>query len=180
MIDFGEVNRAVQGRCDHAGSAAVRCAGMTLMELLVVIAILGLLMGLLLPGLAAARYAAHKARVRTEVAQIETAWKAFYDDYRALPVVGDMGAGAAGGVQILHGDETTFNTRQFRFMEFDDETLANGFTDKWGGLYRLALDSDGDGEVTAGGTNLFRSVAVWSLGRDGVEGTTDDIQSWQK
>ncbi len=155
-----------------------RVQGFTLMELLVVIAVLGLLMGLLMPALSGARYAAHKARVRSEVKQIETAWTAYYQDYRELPSgVSEMDAGAVG---ILHGDSAP-NTREFRYMEFDDDTLANGFKDKWGGVYQVRLDDDGNGEVTVfGGSNVLRSVAVWSWGRDGVSGLDEDnITSWE-
>lgn len=147
---------------------------MTLMELLVVIAILGILMGLLMPGLGAARYAAHKARARSEIKQIETAWKAYYEDYRELPSgVNRMDAG--NGVDILNGN----NRRQIRYMEFDDAAINNGFKDKWGRLYQVSLDSVGDGQVSVPDGTVSRSVAVWSAGRDMEEGTADDITSWE-
>jgi prepilin-type N-terminal cleavage/methylation domain-containing protein len=59
--------------------------GFTLIELLVVIAIIGILVGLLLPAIAAARRYASIVKARNDVKQIETAWRAYYTEYQQWP-----------------------------------------------------------------------------------------------
>ena len=45
---------------------------------------------------------------------------------------------------------------------------------------RLMLDADGDGLITApDGTEVNQSVLVWSVGRDGIDNTGDEIYSWK-
>jgi prepilin-type N-terminal cleavage/methylation domain-containing protein len=150
--------------------------GFTLVELLVVIAILMILMGLLMPALSAARYSARKGAARAEVKQIETAWKAFYDDYRMLPSYSEMNAAA---LMVLRGTDA-LNSRNICYLEFGDDEIALGFLDPWDNVYKVALDTSGQNQVTAGAHGaLFRSVAVWSVGRDGIEATEDDIKSWK-
>lgn len=153
--------------------------GFTLVELLVVIAIIMILIGLLMPALSAARYSARKGSARSEVKQIETAWKAFYDDYRELPSgVNEMDQNA---LEIL-ARGAGLNTCDVVYIEFGSDEIAEGFVDPWGvNTYKVALDTTGANQVTAGahGT-LFRTVAVWSFGRDGEDGTDDDITSWKR
>jgi len=60
-------------------------SGFTLIELLVVIAIIGILAGLLLPAIAAARRYAVIVKARNDVKQIETAWRAYYTEYQHWP-----------------------------------------------------------------------------------------------
>ncbi|HAS81484.1 MAG TPA: hypothetical protein DCS43_02095 [Verrucomicrobia bacterium] len=57
---------------------------------------------------------------------------------------------------------------------------ATEFRDPWGNRYRIALDTDYDGKVTAMSENLRLSVAVWSAGADGTDDTDDDVTSWRK
>ena len=150
--------------------------GFTLVELLVVIAIMMILIGLLMPALSAARYSARKGSARAEVKQIETAWKAYYDDYRELPSgVNEMDQA---NCLVLRGG----NVRQVYYLEFGDDEITSGFLDPWGNPYKVALDDDGDNQVTVWqGETLHRSVAVWSMGRrDEPEATDDDIISWKR
>lgn len=143
---------------------------------------MALLMGLLLPALGAARHAARKTKAKNEVKNIELAWRAFYDDTRALPPgISEMDSST---IQILRGDNVSLNPSGTRYLEFDDADLGAGFVDPWGGVYQVALDDDGDGTVDAGSYGkLERSVAVWSLGRngtdDGPDTNNDDIRSWR-
>lgn len=149
--------------------------GFTLVELLVVIAIMMILIGLLMPALSAARYSARKGSARSEVKQLETAWKAYYDDYRELPFSGTR-AMDNGACLILRGG----NPRQVYYLEFEDSEIVTGFLDPWGSPYRVAFAGAGGNQVAAGahGT-LMRAIAVWSIGRDGEEATDDDIKSWK-
>jgi prepilin-type N-terminal cleavage/methylation domain-containing protein len=62
-----------------------RPAGFTLIELLVVIAIIGILAGLLLPALSAAKYASQKKKALTEMSGLATAINQYESQYGRFP-----------------------------------------------------------------------------------------------
>jgi prepilin-type N-terminal cleavage/methylation domain-containing protein len=156
--------------------------GFTLMEMLVVVAIIGVLMALLLPAINAGRGYAKRQRARAEVRQIETAWKAWLNDYRSFPV-GNLGEDfdmEGDAIRILRGDMDPPNTRGLRYMDFDQN--ATSFPDPWGVPYRVVIDHDYDNQVVLGdfgGQVMDRNVAVYSFGQDQTANTTDDIKSWK-
>ena len=159
----------------------MRRRGFTIVELLVVIAIIGMLVGMLMPALAAARERARRAKALAICVQIETAWKAYLEDHRDFEDVSD-GPMDSGMVTTLNGDNPPYNRR---YMEFSQEDLADGLKDPWSTeddqqLYQVAFSVDG--VVNAPGDDgsneeVYRVVAVWSHGRDGVA-SADDIKSW--
>jgi len=165
-----------------AEAGAAKRAGFTLIEMLVVIAIIAILIGLLLPAIGAARQFAKRTRARTELRQIEVAWKSYYNDYRKFPSAGiNEMSGAA--IAIMNGEGGN-NPRRTRYMEFDDD--ATEFLDPWGGIYQVVLDQDRDNRVSPrdySGVTLDRNVAAWSYGVNGEADKRypagDDIQSWK-
>jgi len=162
-----------------AESGAVEQAAFTLIEMLVVIAIIAVLVGLLLPAIGKARQFAKRTRARTELRQIEIAWKSYYNDYREFPSSG-INEMSGTAIDIMNGD----NPRHTRYMEFDAD--ATEFLDPWGGIYQVVLDRDYDNRVSPldySGVTLDRTVAAWSYGVDGEAGKRypagDDILSWK-
>ena len=92
------------------------------------------------------------------------------------------------GVNILTGENTTDNPRKLEFLEpqFSSGSSSLGaFVDPWGEPYRIALDTDYDGDVdinTDGvSETLRRKVAIVSVGLYELKGTgntNDIIRSW--
>ena len=61
--------------------------GFTMIELLTVIAIIGILAGLLFPAISTAMKKAKIAKAQVEIHAIETAWKAYLNEYGQWPVI---------------------------------------------------------------------------------------------
>lgn len=87
------------------------------------------------------------------------------------------------------------NVRKIPFFVYKDAKRITGkwcdgyapsgeLMDPWGNPYRIVYDTDGDGQVTARGEVVKAGVAVYSIGKDGVEGPgrhapSDDVLSWR-
>lgn len=76
----------------------------TLLELLSVIAIIGVLAGLLFPGVRAARVAAHKARTKVQFNQWAAAIEGFRSEYGYYPAFDVTGQVNGGASTVLSGD----------------------------------------------------------------------------
>lgn len=173
----------------HSRGEARRRGGFTLIEMLAVISIMMILASLILVGLNVARERASVLRARRDVAQLITAWTAYYSDYHRFPTVDSIAGNSLDGsqivtgrdvVQILRGRENHNgqNTRQIPYMDFHQNT--SGFPDPWGRLYRIVWDVPPyDGQVSVMGETLRISLAAWSAGKDGDDGTKDDVRSWR-
>lgn len=124
----------------------------TLIELLTVIAIIAILAGLLLPAIAAARRYAKISQAKNDIKNIQTAIRAYYNEYGKLPVqdseqggvegcdgyYGEGGGGANGTagiyqyeiIDILRASNDTinvqnkFNPRQIVFLEIPNRANA--------------------------------------------------------
>jgi prepilin-type N-terminal cleavage/methylation domain-containing protein len=159
----------------------------TLIELLVVVAIIMMLAGLMFPAFSYVRETARKAKAKTDIKQLDTAWRALLSDYRTWSAVSlsqgnyDMDAAK---VNVLRGT----NPKGVIYMEFDGSSTnaAGAFVDPWyysakapWNIFRIAL-GDPSGTITPfTGVTVYRDVGCWSKGKDGVEGTKDDVKSWE-
>lgn len=143
--------------------------------------------------------------------ELETAVNGFLAEYSRLPMESSadltVRTDSAEGIRlltILAGEENSpkpQNTRQIRFLSTREGKPGKcgiryaseggpitGLYDSWGGAFHIVLDGDGDETVTpvlSSGRKETplkgRRVAVWSNGRDGVNGggkPKDDVLTW--
>jgi len=158
--------------------------GFTLVELLVVVAIILILAGLMFTVFRVVRIGSYKTKARETVSQISTAWTAYNLENRNFPDVDITEMDRIGCAYV-----NTNLTENVSVMNLDltRKETQEGMKDSWGGIFQVILDngrgrdSKGyDGQITVpDGTTIQRSVAVWSKGPDGVDGTADDIRNWQ-
>jgi prepilin-type N-terminal cleavage/methylation domain-containing protein/prepilin-type processing-associated H-X9-DG protein len=92
-------------------------SGFTLVELLVVIAIIGILVGLLLPGVQAAREAARAMHCKNNLHQIGLAVDLFHDAQRAYPPARYQPRPGDPAEMSCGGSETTWLVRIMPFVE---------------------------------------------------------------
>ncbi len=97
--------------------------GFTLIELLVVIAIIGLLVGLLLPAVQAARESARAMQCKNNLHQISLAADLFHDAFRAYPPARFQPRPDSPPELACGGTETTWLVRIMPFLE---QSAANG------------------------------------------------------
>ena len=189
-------------------SQRTRCrCGFTLIELMVSVAIIMILIALLLPAIGRAREATKRAKARQHIKGLETALRAYYDEYRQWP--GNLNGygnwpgdkmfveANINGIQMwkpyvdLFGGEDVNgeNPKLIPFFEIPAQDLdAQGkFLDPWGQPYKFMADYNLDNDLEInftsflGKTNLTHLVGVWSVGPDGadVDGMRkDDVTSW--
>lgn len=177
--------------------------GFTLIELLVVIAIIGLLAGILIPGLNGAFRAAEKRRALGQIKDLEGAFRAYFTEYSAFSPGwankdGAFGVGTPNAKVVDpllnrntdagKGKTTGVNYKGIPFLELDSTALeaydAKGeYQDPWGNPYEILLDLNFDDEISAGTaqgqTKAVKAKAgVQSAGPDGKWGTKDDLRTW--
>ncbi len=180
----------------------------TFIELLVVMAIIAALAAMLFPTIRSSLVKSRDYKAQVEVSAIEVALKGLFNEYNKWPDFYAMPGltnstpleNTQGGipmksdlVNILQGRNTSdvlvHNPRLRRFMEFSERSInAQGqFVDPWGNPYKFMVVYNYDNILTvtysAGlSTNLYRSVAVWSMGPDEANSTLteleDDVISW--
>lgn len=178
-----------------------KATAFTLIELLVVIAIIAILAAILLPAMNAAFRKAEKAQAQTEIRSIETAVKAYYNEYSRYPngngLAADFQYGALSGDDVNNRQlmntlrsinaqgnvDYSNNMRRIAFLEVSESSLSTvgDFIDPWTNQYEITVDSGFDNNcnnVPIYNAVTNKSVVVWSQGPDGEEGNNDDVKSW--
>lgn len=112
--------------------------GYSLIEMLTVIAIIGILVGLLIAGLAYARQKAKIAKCKAEVRQLSVAWKTYWLVYGSWPPgCANQNKEMDGSImQVLMGGPND-NTQKIIFLDLGTNVLGNGFKDPWGHVYKV-------------------------------------------
>ncbi len=141
--------------------------GFTLIELLVVIAIIAILAGLLFPALTTVLRKGKESTARTEMKGIETAVKAYMNEYGKLPVsdtdqgIADRSYSTNNAVEVfsrLAGD----NPRKIAFLELDNTDGV--YNNPWGKTYQLVLDNNYNNEINHDDipSNVINQVVVFT------------------
>ena len=182
-------------------------AAFTLIELLTVVAIIGILAALIFPAIKKALEKAEITKATTEVNAIETAWKAYFNEYGKWPCSPSSpfaclsGSGPQNGpedgtgvifdhafVSLMQGrtvDDAPYqaaqdNPKGVSFLNISAKSIKGGnYIDPWGQPYRMKFDLDYDNIVkTNSSGGVTNTVMVWSYGPDGQNNTKDDVRSW--
>jgi hypothetical protein len=154
----------------------------TLLGFLAVIGLIVLTGFFLIPRSNTPGHMAKKARAKTDVKQLQCAFRAVLEDFKTFSLAKLNANGKPQDmtpelVKYLNGA----NPRKVIYMEFDPKSLDSqgGFVDPWRERYRVMF-GDQDALVVDGGEVVPRQVATWSKGPDRQGGTTNDnITSWR-
>ncbi len=131
--------------------------GFTLIELMLVVIIIGALSAMVIPRLAGRSEQARMAAARADVnANIATALKLYELDNGNYPSSGE-------GLNALM-------QRPSSAVNWNGPYLEREPLDPWGKPYKYR----------APGTQRPQSYDLYSAGKDGQEGTADDVTNWQK
>ena len=151
--------------------------GFTLVELLVVIAIIGILIGLLLPGLNRARKQALKLNCQSNLRQIGIAIRTYLNDYNQLFPTAASGRAA---LQILVDKNYIDNAGVFKCpasaTKISDVTAAGGVTAKGDYFYNIALGANpnSNAAMAADSANTFHVESPKPFNILHVDGHVDD------
>lgn len=118
----------------------------TLIELLTVIAVIGVLAGLLMVAVTAAREKARRTTAISETRELAKAWKSYwvlYGDTLGWPYGRSNVVMDADAMKILLAaeDDVTWNPQGIIFMDAPPDAIERGFRDPWNNPYTVDFSS---------------------------------------
>jgi general secretion pathway protein G len=139
-----------------------RARGFTLIEVLIVIFIVLALGGLVAYNLMGQKESAENDLCKADMNTLRQAMKMFRFDHGRYPTDEE-------GLRVLWDKEAMQDEEQLAKWKnrMEKPMPKDRFGHEWG--YRQVSEHGNEGEYD-----------LWSIGRDGVEGTEDDIVSWDK
>lgn len=165
MTVFTNVLKSVSIRQSKASFPAATRQGFTLIELLVVISIIGILAALLLVNFSSIRERGRDSARKSDLSQIKTALRLYYNDYQTYPASDDgviLGCGPDGDASCDWGDDFTANGN--KYMSLPSDPLGTV-----GHIYEYAQTSSGNGfTISAQLENMSDPQANESQRRCGV------------
>jgi hypothetical protein len=147
-----------------------------------------------------------KAEAKATAVNLAAGLNAYYTEYGKWPEEMEDGevldsAKAVRLLNVLRAKNTNANPRKISFFdakEVEPNALQGGFRrdgvlcDPWGRAYLISVDADGDELIpnpyAEDDDPIPARAAVWSLGKDGKQGTadnpythtgSDDVTSWK-
>ena len=172
-----------------------RWRGFTLIELLLVISILSILMGFLFTSLRAVRRYSREMSTRTELANLEAAFRLYHDHYGQWPVDDyDLSESRVlideDVINTLAGKpDMPLNPDQIPFFEIfrvgtveGKKAAINAWGESYGKPYYAKFDVDGDNTlILPEGGEINRSVIVWTEHPERkTDSETKYLGSWQQ
>jgi type II secretory pathway pseudopilin PulG len=166
----------------------------SMIEMLGVIIVIMILAGLLFPTISSIIEQGNKTKTKAKIVALQTAIMGYKSTYGYLPFTPTKTADdklTAAEYDILLDCLTAedsppakkdLNPRGIRFLEKKDAK----YRDAWDNDFFVALDLNYDGEVDSGkvtgaSSNVGSETAIWSMGSDENDSTTDDnIVSWKE
>lgn len=180
--------------------------GFTLIELLTVIAIIGILAGILIPVVGAARTAANKTKTKTQFNQYALALQQYRTEYGYWPAIGTLNSGAefnlssgtnsADFILALTGRnpgtgalDNSKNRKAAAFLSISDNELRENTDDVIVDAFDnpniiIKVDHDNNGKITGlpnssgsgTGETINAKVAIWSVPNKALG--YEYVQSW--
>ena len=142
-----------------------RRLGFTLLEVLLVLAILGVIAAMVVPNLLGRQEEAYRKATRTNIAGLENAVKQYAAEHD-----GEFPSGNGDTVfQLLLNPEVDPQTQKQRASYLERLPL-----DAWKNPLRYEFPPSGN-RLSASG-----KPAIWSIGPDKQDGTSDDITNWSQ
>lgn len=136
-----------------------RNSGFSLIELLTVVAIIGILAGMTMVAVGAAKRRAHIAKAQGEVRELMRAWRGYYLTFNEWPSDLRNTTNAlmdAGNLRYLLG----VNDQNLHFLDAGPQAATKGMLDPWGEYYMVDFS-----QTQIPGEDVYEACVAFPLQR---------------